>query len=76
MAQGKWYYNIWFVLLMLFFVLGPFGLPLVWKSPRMGRGVKWALTLAVVLYTGLLIQMTFAMTKAILDHFGALAPLF
>lgn len=51
-----WYHNIWFVLGMLFFVLGPFGLPLVWRHPRFSRGTKWGLTIATVLYTVLLIE--------------------
>jgi len=40
---------------LLFFVLGPFGLPLLWKSPRFSRGLKIALTVAVVAYSALLV---------------------
>ncbi len=75
-ARIKWYYNIWFVLCMLFFVAGPFGLPLVWKSPRFARWVKWLLTVVMVLYTWLLIDMTIRMTKAVLEHFSPLQSLF
>ena len=57
-AKPKWYYNVWFVLLMLFFVVGPFGLPLVWRNPRFSRGVKLALTAVMVLYTIALIHIT------------------
>ena len=56
--KPKWYYNVWFVLLMLFFVLGPFGLPLVWKHPRWSRWIKIALTFVMVLYTVALIGGT------------------
>jgi predicted nucleic acid-binding Zn ribbon protein len=63
----KWYYNAWFVLVMLFFVLGPFGLPLVWKNPRFSRLVKIALTLITIAYTLWLIQLTFIMARAILQ---------
>ena len=63
----KWYYNVWFVLLMLFFVLGPFGLPLVWKNPRFSRGVKVALTVVMVLYTVVLIEATIRMVRAVMQ---------
>lgn len=48
---SKWYYSLWFVLAMLFVVLGPFGLPLLWKSPRFTRSWKGMLTVVVLLYT-------------------------
>ena len=66
--RTKWYYNIWFVLFMLFFVVGPFGLPLVWKHPRFARWVKWTLTGLMVLYTVLLIQTTAAMVHVVTQH--------
>ena len=40
---------------LLFFVLGRFGLPLLFKSPRFGRTWKVILTMAVVVYTVYLI---------------------
>ena len=64
--QSKWYYNVWFVLFMLFFVLGPFGLPLAWKNPRFARWVKIVLSLAMVLYTVILIQLTVNMARAVM----------
>jgi len=64
---SKWYYNVWFVLLMLLFVAGPFGLPLVWKNPRFSRGVKIGLTLLMVFYTLLLIEMTVRMVRAVME---------
>ena len=66
--RPKWYYNVWFVLAMLFFVLGPFGLPLVWKNPRFSRWVKVALTLAMLAYTVLLVDMTVRMVQAVLNE--------
>ena len=53
---------------MLFFVVGPFGLPLVWKHPRFARWVKWTLTVLMVLYTGLLIHTTVAMVQIVTQH--------
>ena len=64
--RPKWYYNAWFVLLMLFFVLGPFGLPLVWKNPHFRRWVKAALTLVMVVYTVVLIDLTVRAFQAVM----------
>ena len=74
--RTKWYYNIWFVLFMLFFVVGPFGLPLVWKHPRFARWVQWVLTLVIVLYTVLLVDRTIRMTTAVVKHFSPFPSLF
>ena len=54
---ARWYHNIWFVLAMIFFVMGPFALPLVWKNPRFSRSVQWALTVVCLLYTIGLLKM-------------------
>jgi hypothetical protein len=44
------------VLVLLFVVLGPLGLPLLWRSPSFTRGWKIVLTIAMVVYTGLLLE--------------------
>lgn len=49
--KPKWYYNRWMVLVTLFLVAGPFGLPLLWRSPRFSDRAKWLLTAAVLIYT-------------------------
>ena len=69
----KWYHNVWCVLLMLFFVLGPFGLPLVWTHPRFSQRTKWALTIAMLLYTILLIDVTIRAVQHALQLFNRLA---
>ena len=66
-TKPKWYYNVWFVLVMLFLVVGPLGLPLVWKNPRFSRWVKIALTLVMVLYTVALIDLTIRAFRAVMD---------
>ena len=63
--SSRWYHNIWFVLAMLLFVLGPFGLPLVWSNPRFSRWVKYALTVAMVVYSIGLIKVTVQMVHAV-----------
>jgi len=66
-SKPKWYFNVWFVLLMLLFVLGPFGLPLVWKHPRWSRWIKIALTLTMIVYTVVLIDATIRAVRAIMQ---------
>jgi hypothetical protein len=51
----KWYMRPMGVVLLLFFVLGPFGLPLLYKSPEFSRKLKIVLTIVVILYTSYLI---------------------
>jgi hypothetical protein len=47
-AFVAWYYRpLWIVLLGLT-VLGPFALPLVWRTPQLGRTAKWIATVVVV----------------------------
>jgi len=66
--RPKWYDNVWVVLVLLFFVVGPFGLPLVWKNPGFSRWVKWLLTIVMVVYTVWLLDVTIRMTRAILNE--------
>jgi len=47
----KWYLRPIGLVLLLFFVLGPFGLPLLYKSPRFSRKLKIVLTVVVIIYT-------------------------
>jgi polyferredoxin len=47
----KWYLRPISVVVLLFFVLGPFGLPLLYKSPKFGKASKIILTIVVVMYT-------------------------
>jgi hypothetical protein len=47
----KWYLRPISVVLLLFFVLGPFGLPLLYKSSKFSRKLKIVLTVVVIIYT-------------------------
>ena len=51
----KWYLKPVGVILILFVVLGPLGLPLLYKSPKFSKTLKIILTVIVILYTSLLI---------------------
>lgn len=65
---SRWYHNIWLILFMLFFVVGPFGLPLVWKHPRLSQRAKLILTLVMIVYTGVLIDLTMQAVRAVIGQ--------
>ena len=46
-----WYLNPISVILLLFIVLGPFALPVLYKSPKFSKALKTILTVAVLVYT-------------------------
>lgn len=54
-GKMKWYLRPFGVILLLFFVLGPFGLPLLYKSPKFSRTLKIILSIVVIVYTFYLI---------------------
>ncbi len=70
--KTPWYHEPWVVILLIIFVLGPFGLPLVYKSPRFNFFWKIVITLAAMAYTAYLVLLTFQMVKALASE---LAPL-
>jgi hypothetical protein len=61
----KWYLRPVSVVLSLFFVLGPFGLPLLYKSPGFSRRSKIILTIAVVIYTSYLIFISLEIARVL-----------
>ena len=67
-----WYYRPFWVLILLFVVLGPLALPNLWKSPRFSQAMKVVLTIAVVAYTGLLVGETIALVQTMQDQLNAL----
>ncbi|MCL4216549.1 MAG: hypothetical protein KJ052_06045 [Candidatus Hydrogenedentes bacterium] len=50
-TKTKWYYEPIWILVLGFAVIGPLVLPLVIKSPKLGPGAKWGISIAVILYT-------------------------
>jgi hypothetical protein len=61
--KGKWYLSPVSVVLSLFFVLGPFGLPLLYKSPKFSRTLKIILTITVMIYTSYLIFVSLEIAR-------------
>lgn len=65
----RWYYGIAAVLLALFVFLGPLALPLLWRSPRFNRAWKTALTLAVIIFTVVMVWLTWETNAALIRIF-------
>jgi hypothetical protein len=70
--KTKWYLRPVGVVLLLFFVLGPFGLPLLYKSPNFSKTSKTILTIAVVLYTSYLIFASLQIARELYSRMGEL----
>jgi predicted membrane channel-forming protein YqfA (hemolysin III family) len=68
----KWYYRPGWVLLLLFVVLGPFGLPYLWKSPSFSRSLKVVLTVLLVAYMALFAEETIRAVRAMNSEMHAL----
>lgn len=54
-SKTAWYYEPVWILILGFAVIGPLVLPLVIKTPKFSRGVKWGISLVLVAYTVVLV---------------------
>jgi hypothetical protein len=68
----KWYLRPISVVLLLFFVLGPFGLPLLYKSPKFSKTLKIILTIVVIIYTSYLIFASLEIGRELYRRMGEL----
>jgi hypothetical protein len=71
-GKVKWYLRPVSVVLLLFFVLGPLGLPLVYKSPKFSKTSKIILTIAVMIYTSYLIFASLEIARQLYSRMGEL----
>jgi hypothetical protein len=71
-AKVKWYLRPISIVLLLFFVLGPFGLPLLYKSPKFSKTLKIILTMGIIIYTSYLIFASLEIAKQLYSRMGAL----
>jgi hypothetical protein len=71
-GKVKWYLRPIGVVLLLFFVLGPFGLPLLYKSPKFSKTSKIILTIAVIIYTSYLIFASLEIAIQLYSRMGEL----
>jgi hypothetical protein len=47
-VDNQWYFRPLWIVVMTLTVLGPFTLPLVWRSPGLTRRQQWGLTVFIV----------------------------
>ena len=71
-APLRWYHRPVWVLVLLFVVLGPLGLPYLWGSPAFSRRMKVVLSALVAVYTGLFIGETIHVVRAMMGDLDAL----
>jgi len=71
-APIKWYYRPVWVLVLLFLVLGPLALPFLWRSPRFSRPLKVVLTVLALAYTGIFIDETIRLFRAVTSEMDVL----
>ncbi len=57
----KWYYEWWFIAIMLFFCCSPFGLILVWTRPSTAAPTKLVITVGFLVIEVLLAVAIFSM---------------
>ena len=68
----KWYLRPISVVLLLFFILGPFGLPLLYKSPKFSNTSKTIITVALIIYTSYLIFASLEIARQLYSGMGEL----
>lgn len=64
-GSTPWYYRPLWIMVLALFVLGPFALPLVWKSPAISRPAKIWITVGITVYSLLLVYWTWVLTVRI-----------
>lgn len=47
-ASIPWYYRPLWIAVLSLTVLGPFALPLIWRTPRLSRAGKWLASAALI----------------------------
>ena len=66
-AYVAWYYHpLWIVVLGLT-VMGPFVLPLVWRTPRLSPAAKWILSVILVVLSAWVLWRVASAIRAVTD---------
>lgn len=74
-SGDAWCYDPLWIAVLALFVLGPFALPLVWRSARMGRGAKLAFAAGILAYTAFTVYFAYQAVAYELRMFGELGDL-
>jgi hypothetical protein len=71
-GELKWYVRPVPVIVLLFFILGPFALPLLYKSPKFSKSVKVGLSIIVIAYTFYLSLAVYLLGRELYSLMGLL----
>ena len=69
----KWYHQPIVIILLIFLALGPFGLPLAYRSPKFNTTWKIILTVLTLLFTFYLIWQTVVLVQIMMSWINQLA---
>lgn len=64
-ADVAWYHKPVWIAVLAFLVLGPFALPLVWRSPAIGENGRILWTIGILVWTALLFWQTFEIANQV-----------
>jgi uncharacterized protein (DUF983 family) len=67
----KWQYSTPVIVLALL-TLMPFALPLVWRHPRYSKQTKWVISIVTVIFTIILIILTFMIAYYLVERLKSL----
>lgn len=71
-GKTPWYYEPIIVILIGFFVLGAFAVPLVFRSPKFTPAAKWTLSFLLIVYTVVVVGTTLWSSLIIWNRFAEL----
>ncbi len=69
-AALAWYYRPFWIVVLALTALGPFVLPLVWRTPRLDRPAKWVATIVVLVVSAYLAWEFVATVRQLGDLLG------
>jgi len=73
---GAWYYHPVWILLLAFVALGPFALPLVWKSRLMSPIAKAITAAAILVYTAFCVYAVYVIVSSMMSEFSQINDLY
>ncbi len=69
---ARWNQSLPYLIVMLFFVMGPFALPRLWRSPALKKNMKWLMTLLTLFWTVYIIYYMADKLRPVLDMYKEL----
>lgn len=69
-----WFFRTSYIV-VTFLCVGPLALPMIWWHPRLSRGWKIAITLAIAIITWFTVQASLAAIRQIREFYQQLGPL-